>query len=391
MRIHVPPALKHRRFRLLWIGLGISIAGSQMQLWSIFWHIRELTDQPIALGGVGLARIIPLIIFSLIGGAIADVANRRKMMFLTQSAMALVAVALGVLTLNGSIQLWHIYALTAVQAVAASFDLPARQALVPNLLPGRDLPNAFSMTSIAFQTGSIIGPALSGLVIASLGLQWVYFINAITYLAVIWALLAMGSVPQQVQRRSKNPVSLEAIAEGVRFIWNSPIILSTMLMDFVATFFSSANTLMPIIARDVLKVGAVEYGWLSSAQSIGAMIAALVVSQMREIRQQGRIFLVSVVIFGLATVLFGFARSVLVAMLALIVVGASDSVSTIIRNTIRQLQTPDYIRGRMVSVNQIFFAGGRSSARSKPAWSPRSGARRWPSSAGALPACWRSA
>lgn len=358
MRIHVPPALKHRRFRLLWIGLGISIAGSQMQLWSIFWHIRELTDQPIALGGVGLARIIPLIIFSLIGGAIADVANRRKMMFLTQSAMALVAVALGVLTLNGSIQLWHIYALTAVQAVAASFDLPARQALVPNLLPGRDLPNAFSMTSIAFQTGSIIGPALSGLVIASLGLQWVYFINAITYLAVIWALLAMGSVPQQVQRRSKNPVSLEAIAEGVRFIWNSPIILSTMLMDFVATFFSSANTLMPIIARDVLKVGAVEYGWLSSAQSIGAMIAALVVSQMREIRQQGRIFLVSVVIFGLATVLFGFARSVLVAMLALIVVGASDSVSTIIRNTIRQLQTPDYIRGRMVSVNQIFFAGG---------------------------------
>jgi MFS family permease len=358
MRIHIPPALKHRRFRLLWIGLGISIAGSQMQLWSIFWHIRELTDQPIALGGVGLARIIPLVVFSLVGGAIADVANRRKVMFLTQSSMALLAVALGMLTLSGNIQLWHIYALTAAQAVAGSFDLPARQALVPNLLPGRDLPNAFSMTSIAFQTGSIVGPALSGLVIASRGLEWVYFINAITYLAVIWALLAMGSVPQQVQRRSKNPVSLEAIAEGVRFIWNSPIILATMLMDFVATFFSSANTLMPIIARDVLKVGAVEYGWLSAAQSIGAMAAALVVSQLRELRQQGRIFLVSVVIFGLATVAFGFARSVLVAILALIVVGAADSVSTIIRNTIRQLQTPDYIRGRMVSVNQIFFAGG---------------------------------
>ncbi|MFN2195978.1 MAG: MFS transporter [Anaerolineales bacterium] len=358
MGLHIPPSLHYRRFRLLWIGLGISIAGSQMQLWSLFWHIRELTDQPIALGGIGLARIVPLVVFSLIGGAIADVTNRRKVMFLTQSAMALVAVALGLLTLSGSISLWQIYALTAVQAVAAAFDLPARQALVPNLLPPKDLPNAFSMTSIAFQTGSIVGPALSGLVIASLGLQWVYFINAFTYLAVIWALLAMGSVHQEVQRTSKSLVSVKAIQEGVQFIIGHPIILSTMLMDFIATFFSSANTLMPIIARDVLKVGPVEYGWLSSAQSIGAMVAAVVISQLKEIRRQGQIFLIAVVFFGAATVVFGFARSMLVAMLALIVVGASDSVSTIIRNTIRQLQTPDYIRGRMVSVNQIFFAGG---------------------------------
>ena len=289
MGLHIPPSLHYRRFRLLWIGLGISIAGSQMQLWSLFWHIRELTDQPIALGGIGLARIVPLVVFSLIGGAIADVTNRRKVMFLTQSAMALVAVALGLLTLSGSISLWQIYALTAVQAVAAAFDLPARQALVPNLLPPKDLPNAFSMTSIAFQTGSIVGPALSGLVIASLGLQWVYFINAFTYLAVIWALLAMGSVHQEVQRTSKSLVSVKAIQEGVQFIIGHPIILSTMLMDFIATFFSSANTLMPIIARDVLKVGPVEYGWLSSAQSIGAMVAAVVISQLKEIRQQGRI------------------------------------------------------------------------------------------------------
>ncbi len=358
MRIHIPPALHHRRFRLLWIGLMISIAGSQMQLWSLFWHIRELTDQPIALGGIGLARIIPLVIFSLIGGAVADVANRRKVMFATQGGMALVAVALGLLTLNGSIVLWQIYALTAIQAVAASFDLPARQALVPNLLPPKELPNAFSMTSIAFQVGSIIGPALSGIVIASLGLEWVYFINAATFLAVILALILMGDVPQQVEVHAKRAVSVESIAEGIRFIISHPIILSTMLMDFVATFFSSANTLMPIIARDVLNVGAIEYGWLSSAQSIGAMAAALVISQLSEIRGQGKIFLASIMVFGVATVAFGLARTVLLAMLALIVVGAADSVSTIIRNTIRQLQTPDYIRGRMVSVNQIFFAGG---------------------------------
>jgi MFS family permease len=358
MRLHIPPSLHHRQFRLLWLGLGISIAGSQMQLWSLFWHIRELTDQPIALGGIGLARILPLVFFSLIGGAIADVANRRKVLFLTQTAMAVVAIGLGILTLQGNIQLWHIYALTAIQAVAVAFDVPARQALVPNLLPTRDLPNAFSLTSIAFQTGSIIGPALSGLVIAGLGLEWVYFINAVSYLAVILALILMGSVAQEVRQRVGRAVSVESIAEGIRFIRSHPIILSTMLMDFIATFFSSANTLMPIIARDVLKVGAVEYGWLSAAQSIGAMMAALVISQLREIRRQGRVFLISVAVFGLATVFFGFARSMLVAMLALILIGAADSVSTIIRNTIRQLQTPDYIRGRMVSVNQIFFAGG---------------------------------
>lgn len=358
MHLQIPPSLKHRQFRLLWIGLGISVAGSQMQLWSLFWHIRELTDQPIALGGIGLARIIPLVIFSLVGGVIADTANRRKVMFVTQISMALVAVLLGLLTLNDSIQLWQIYALTALQAVAAAFDLPARQALVPNLLPAKDLPNAFSMSSIAFQIGSIVGPALSGLTIAYLGLEWVYLINAITYLAVIWALIAMGSVSQDVQKRSKNPVSLAAISEGIRFIINHPIILSTMLMDFIATFFSSANTLMPIIAVDVLNVGAIEYGWLSAAQAIGAMAAAIVISQLPEINHQGRLFLTSVIFFGAATALFGFARSMPIAMLALIIVGASDSVSAIIRNTIRQLQTPDYIRGRMVSINQIFFAGG---------------------------------
>jgi MFS family permease len=358
MSIHIPPALRHRNFRLLWLGLMISIAGTQMQTWALFWHIRTLTDQPIALGGVGLARILPIIIFSLVGGAMADVVNRRTVMFFTQSAMALTALALAYLTISGHIALWHMYLLTALQAVAVAFDSPARQSLVPNLVPARDLPNAFSLTSIAFQTGSIVGPALSGLVIAYWGQASTYLINAITYLAVLVALVMMGRIPQQVASTQRSVVSLPAIREGIQFIRNHPIILSTMLIDFFATFFSSANTLMPIFARDVLNVGAVEYGWLSAAQSIGAMVAALIVSQLEEIRRQGPVFLVAVIMFGLATVGFGLARTVPVAIAALILIGASDSVSTIIRNTIRQLQTPDYIRGRMTSVNQIFFMGG---------------------------------
>jgi len=357
--IHIPPSLHHRRFRLLWLGLLISIAGSQMQLWALFWHIRTLTDQPIALGAVGLARILPVIVFSLIGGAVADVHNRRRILFLTQSGMALVALALGGLSLTGQLDLWHIYLLTALQAVCLAFDGPARQALVPNLVPVKDLPNAFSLNSIAHQTGSIVGPAISGIIIAAGGLPYVYIINAISYLAVILALFMMGPVEQQGTSRSRNgTVSFTAIADGVRFILKQPLILSTMILDFFATFFASANTLMPIIAIDVLHVGAVAYGWLSAAQAIGAMVAALIISQLHEIRRQGMVFMLSVVVFGLATIAFGATRTFILAMLTLIMIGAADAVSTIIRNTIRQLATPDYIRGRMTSVNQIFFQGG---------------------------------
>ncbi|OGN92395.1 MAG: hypothetical protein A2Z71_11490 [Chloroflexi bacterium RBG_13_50_21] len=357
--IHIPPALHHRRFRLLWLGLLISITGSQMQIWALFWHIRTLTDQPIALGAVGLARILPVILFSLIGGAVADVLNRRRILFFTQTGMAIAALTLGWLSLSGRIELWQIYLLTALQAVAMAFDGPSRQSLVPNLVPANDLPNAFSLNSIALQTGSIIGPALSGIIIAAGGLPYVYIINAVSFMAVILALFLMGPVDQLKPRAPRNGVvSISAIVEGVRFILSKPLILSTMILDFFATFFASANTLMPIIAVDVLHVGAVAYGWLSAAQAIGAMATALIISQMRAIRRQGKLFLLSVVVFGIATIIFGAARSFLLAMIALVIIGAADTVSTIIRNTIRQLNTPDYIRGRMTSINQIFFQGG---------------------------------
>lgn len=358
MALHIPPSLYHRNFRLLWIGLMISVAGTQMQTWAMFWHIRTLTDQPIALGIVGIARIVPIVLLSLLGGSLADVANRRTILFITQVAMALTAVALAVLTFGGQIELWHMYALTALQAIGVAFDAPARQSLVPNLVPGKDLPNAFSMNSIAFQVGAILGPALSGLVIAYFGQGYVYLFNAFSYLAVIIALLLMGNIPQQVNLTGRSAFNIAAIREGVQFIRTHPIILSTMLIDFFATFFSSANTLLPIFAVDILHVGEVEYGWLSAAQAIGATVAALVISQMGEIRHQGSIFLAAVICFGLATIAFGFSTTMPMAMLALIAIGATDSISTIIRNTLRQLQTPDYIRGRMIGINQIFFMGG---------------------------------
>jgi MFS family permease len=355
--MHIPPALKHRRFFFLWLGLLISITGTQMQIWALFWHIRELTDQPIALGGIGLARILPVVLFSLIGGALADSSDRRRILFVTQSAAALLALALGLFTQFGNITIWHIYAITALSAVAMAFDSPARQSLVPNLVPAKELPNAFSMTSIAFQSGAVIGPALSGVIIAAWGQQAVYYINAVSFLAVILALFFIGDVPQKIEQNTKG-ISLSSIGDGIRFILTKPIIFSTMILDFIATFFASANTLMPFVARDVLKVGVLEYGWLSAAQSVGAVLVALILSQVHELRRQGPLFLGAVLIFGLATIVFGLSTQVLLAWIALALTGAADGLSTIIRNTIRQLQTPDQMRGRMTSVNMIFFQGG---------------------------------
>jgi MFS family permease len=331
-----------------------------MQFWALLWHISQLSDQPIVVSGIGLVRFFPILIFSLVAGAVADSLNRRWIMFITQTTMMLTAVVLGLLSIGGHIQIWHIYLLTAIQAVASSFDLPARQALTPNLVPRELYPNAFSMQSIAFNTGSIVGPALSGIVVASLGLQWVYFINALSYLAVLIALLLIGDVPQNkgVPASSPRVISLNAIGEGIQFILRSPIILSSMILDFFATFFSSANTLLPFVAQQVLKVNVTEYGWLSAGQSIGAVTVALLFSQRKQIRWQGKLLLGSVTFFGLATILFGLSRAFLLTLFSLVLVGASDSVSTILRNTIRQIQTPDYIRGRMVSINQIFFSGG---------------------------------
>jgi MFS family permease len=357
MKFSIPPAIRNKRFLYLWLGLLISIAGSQMQISALFWHIRILTGepQPLALGGIGLARILPVIFFSFLGGPVADTWNRRRILFVTQSIMALVALLLAIMTFTGDITIWYIYLLTAIQAAALAFDAPARQAMIPNIVPEEDLPSAFSMSSIAQNTGSIIGPALTGIVIVALGQGYTYFINAVSFLAVILALILIGPV---LQDSRKSGIHLSAIMDGIRFIISKPVILSTMVTDFIATFFASANTMMPIIAKDILKVGEIGYGWLSSAQAIGSVFAGVVVSQVKNLRRQGPVFLTAVFIFGLATVLFGASQAFFLGMIALILMGAADAVSTIIRNTIRQLNTPDHIRGRMVSVNQIFFQGG---------------------------------
>ena len=354
-----PPAFNSKRFLLYWVGHLISVAGSQMQLWALYWHLRTLSDQPMVISGIGLVRFLPVILLSLLAGVAADRFDRRKMAILTQLGLGLVALALGLGTALDAASIWMLFGLMALQSVAVAFDVPARQALIPSIVPREDLANAYSLNSIASKVGGILGPAISGLVIAYLGLQWAYWLNAISYLAVIVALFAMGDVQTAVE---KKPMQLRetllSIREGIEFIKNSPIIFSVMILDFFGTFFSSANTLLPFVAIDILHIGPIQYGWLSASQSIGTLLVGLYLSQQTNLRRQGMLITISVAGFGLATILFGVSTSFWLTMLALILIGAFDGLSTIIRNTARQLLTPDAMRGRMMSITQIFFKGG---------------------------------
>ena len=348
-------ALSHRDFRLLWLGQLISQAGSTMQVVAINWHISVLTDyDPLALGLVGLSRVVPVIFFSLVAGAVADARDRRKVLLVTQSAMAIFAALLGLLADRDLQLVWPIYLLNMLTASAFAFDMPARQALIPSLVPREHLSNALSLNSIMFDVATIIGPMLAGILIAARDVAIVYWIDAISFLAVIGALLIMHPAKQEIRRTA----SIGAVKEGLRYVFRQPIVRSTMLLDFFATFFSSASQLLPIFAAHILQVGAIGYGLLTSASAIGSLIAGSVMGFITRIRKPGAVILGSVAIYGLATLAFGLSRSFVVSLLLLAATGAADTVSMILRQTIRQVVTPDDLRGRMTSVNMIFFMGG---------------------------------
>ncbi len=310
-------ALRHRNFRLIWIGLLVSFSGSMMQNAALLWHVSLLVSparKGLALGLVGLARVVPVIVFSLISGVVADAWDRRRLMLFTQTAAALTSLTLAALTFRGLSAVWPLYGLAALGSAVGAFDLPARNALVPTLVPREHLPNAISLNTIMFQTASVVGPSVGGVMIAATSVGWVYAVNAISFLFVIAALLMMRDLPRREQGSTpaREDISFAAALEGLRFVFRSPLIRSTMLLD-------------PLTER---------------------------------IERRGRTLLWAVGWFGAATVVFGVSRSFWLTFFCLAMTGATDTVSMIIRNVVRQLETPDRLRGRMTGVNMVFFMGG---------------------------------
>ncbi len=357
-------ALRSRNFRLLWISLFVSFAGSFMQQAAILWHVSLLVEpehKGIALGMVGLVRVVPIILFSLVSGVAADVFDRRKLMLVTQIGGTLVASTLAFLAFMGMHVVWPIYVLAAVGATTGTFDAPARQALLPMLVSREDLPNAISLNTVMMQVAQVGGPALGGVVIALTSVAWAYVFNAASFLVVVVALGMMRGVPPMARGKSHagDQMSLRAAREGLRFVFHAPMIRSTMLLDFFATFFASATALLPIFAQDILHVGPRGYGWLYAAPAVGASLGSLImVRAVDDIDRRGPVLVWAVVAYGAATVVFGFSTIFWLSFLCLAVSGATDAVSMVFRNLIRQLGTPDEMRGRMTGINMMFFMGG---------------------------------
>jgi predicted MFS family arabinose efflux permease len=230
---------------------------------------------------------------------------------------------------------------------------------MPMLVPAEEFPNAVSLWMIVFHLSTVIGPALAGLLLSLYSPAIIYAVNAVSFLAVIFALLLMRVRGRVVDaEREASRVSFGALKEGLRFVWRTPIIVQTMTLDFVATFFASATALLPIFAAEVLHVGARGLGMLAAAPAAGSVITAFVMARLGALRRQGAIVIAAVAVYGAATIAFGLSRVFWFSLLMLALLGAADTVSTVLRQTIRQLVTPNHLRGRMTSVNMVFFMGG---------------------------------
>jgi MFS family permease len=356
--------LRHRDFRRLWLALLVSFTGSQMQSAAIDWHVYVLTRSPLALGLVGLSRVIPIVAFSLWGGLVADRYDRRRVLLVTQSFQAIVALGLTVATLAGSKSVALLYAATACSAAASAFDNPARQSLIPRLVPREVLTGALSLNLSSFHLSMICGPALAGVLLAGAGaghggLVLIYAVNAVSFLAVIGA-VAFMRVSGRVEYVAGQtpPPPLRALREGLRFVFTTPILVWTMALDFFATLFAGAMVLLPIFADQVLGVGALGYGWLRAAPALGALAGSLYTSLRPLSDRQGAVMLWAVSVYGAATIAFGLSRNYVLTFASLALTGLADLVSTVVRQTLRQLVTPDELRGRMTSVSMIFFMGG---------------------------------
>lgn len=336
------------------------LAGQTIAL-SIFGWELDLDLGTLGLGTVGLVRVIPIMLFALLGGMLADVIERRKLLIWAESTSALLAAALALLTFLGYESVGMLYLFSAALAASTAISTPTRQSLVPNLVPREIMTNAVSLNSLIFQIGSISGPVIASFIIGLIGRSSVYWINALSFGAAILSLILMS---HRSKAATAEPFNWNLVREGLRFTYSEKILWGSILLDFFATFFGSARTMLPAVADQILGLdlstdsGNVMLGVLASAQSIGAFLTGVVMAWITDIRRQGLVMLGGVGLYGLATVLFGLTPVFALSFLFFALTGVGDTVSMVIRGTLRQMATPDHLRGRATSVASIFFMGG---------------------------------
>lgn len=354
-RAHAFSTLRFRDFRLLWFADSVSILGTQIQRIAITWHVFELTGDPFQLGLLGLFRFVPVLVFGLLGGVIADHRDRRMALIFTHLALLASTSTLAAATLAGEASVGLIYSITFISSTFNAMAGPARQALIPNLVPRSSLAGAATMANLSMQAAMVAGPAIGGVVIAQTSLALAYMIDAASFIAVIAAALLIRTRQERVPITERG---LSAIKAGFAFLWHTPILLAVMSLDFIATFFGAITNLMPIFAGEILGGGANSLGLLLSAPAAGAILGSLVFGLFTMPQKPGFGMVACVIAYGACIVGFGLTNNIWLALLFLAGSGAADSISMALRHAIRNLITPDAFRGRIAAAHSTFAMGG---------------------------------
>ncbi len=344
--------MRFRDFRFLLIGSFIVTVGDQMVNVAIGWELYERTGSALALGGIGLVQVIPIIVLSLPAGHLVDRFNRKHIVIAAQALLILASLGLMELSLtHGSLLL--IYGCLLLIGIAVAFNSPASSTLIPQTVPESIFENAATWESSAWQLAAVLGPALGGFVIALFhSATLVYGLNAGT--ALTFAVLILMIRGERRVERSSEITTLGSLLEGLRFLRSTQVILAAITLDLFAVLLGGATSLLPIYAKDILHAGPTGLGWLRAAPSIGAVCISFFIAHAPPFKKAGRILLCSVAGFGIATFIFGVSRSFWLSLLMLLILGALDSISVIIRSTLLLTRTPDALRGRISAVNYIF-------------------------------------
>ena len=342
---------RHKPFIAFWLARVFTASGFQMLTVAIGWHLYQLTGNVLDLGLVGLAEFLPRLLFMLHAGHVADRFERRKIAAACQSLQALVALALLIGSTSDSISRELIFVLAFLLGLARTFEMPATQALLPNVVPLDLFPRAVAASATAMQAATIIAPALGGLLYA-LGAQWVYGPSVLLYVLACSLMLNLRAEGQVLR---KEPANLETLLAGIRFIRSKPDVLGSISLDLFAVLLGGATALLPVFARDILLTGPWGLGLLRSAPAVGALLMSLWLARFPIERRTGPIMFTSVAVFGVATIGFGLSTSFWLSMAILVLLGAADMISMVIRGSLVQLDTPDAMRGRVSAVNGLFI------------------------------------
>lgn len=348
-------ALVVRDFRLLWFGMIVSNVGSWMQMIGQGWLVLQLTNSPFWLGMVAFARAVPVLAFSLFAGVVADRVDRRKLLLVTQSAAGLLALLLAVLTSTGVVRVWQIMAIAFVSATVMAFDNPTRQALVPDIVGRERLMNAVGLNSAAWNSAAVLGPSLAGVAVSAIGVAGCFYLNAISFLAVVWAVWVMRMRGKARERRGS---MWQSLGEGLGFIRRHRVIFALFLLAAIPSLLGRPyQSLMPVFARDVLGGGPRTYGALMSASGAGALVGALLTASLGTFRHKGLILLAATTTFGLTLIAFALSHLLWLSLALLVLVGGGATMYMGAANTLLQTNVPADFRGRIMSVYTL-IAGG---------------------------------